>query len=101
MINILKQYKIQQLKDKVYYGEHYTKLKINSKNQINEIEGAEINLINIRENGTYIQPRVMQHCFRIIHYKLGYKELDYHSLRHTHTTMLLSSGANIKDVQER
>ena len=101
MINILKQYKIQQLKDKVYYGEHYTKLKINSKNQINEIEGAEINLINIRENGTYIQPRVMQHCFRIIHYKLGYKELDYHSLRHTHTTMLLSSGANIKAVQER
>lgn len=43
----------------------------------------------------------MQHCFRIIHYKLGYKELDYHSLRHTHTTMLLSSGANIKAVQER
>lgn len=101
MVNILKQYKVQQLKDKVYYGEHYMKLKINDKNQINEIEGNEINLINIRENGTYIQPRVMQHCFRVIHYKLGYKELDYHSLRHTHTTMLLSAGANIKAVQER
>ncbi|WP_294363527.1 tyrosine-type recombinase/integrase [uncultured Clostridium sp.] len=101
MVNILKQYKVQQLKDKVYYGEHYTKLKVNAKNQINELEGSEINLINIRENGTYIQPRVMQHCFRVIHYKLGYKELDYHSLRHTHTTMLLSAGANIKAVQER
>lgn len=101
MANILKQYKVQQLKDKVYYGEDYTQLKVNDKNQINEIEGSEIKLINIRENGTYIQPRVMQHCFRIIHYKLGYKELDYHSLRHTHTTMLLSAGANIKAVQER
>lgn len=101
MINILKQYKKQQLKDKIYYGESYTKIKVNDKKQINETEGTEINLINIRENGTYIQPRVMQHCFRIIHYKLGYKELDYHSLRHTHTTMLLSSGANIKAVQER
>lgn len=101
MINILKQYKKQQLKDKIYYGESYTKIRVNDKKQINETEGTEINLINIRENGTYIQPRVMQHCFRIIHYKLGYKELDYHSLRHTHTTMLLSSGANIKAVQER
>lgn len=101
MINILKQYRVQQLKDKVYYGEQYTKLKINDKKQINEFKGIEINLINIRENGTYIQPRVMQHCFRVIHYKLGYKKLDYHSLRHTHTTMLLSAGANIKAVQER
>ena len=101
MLNILKKYKAQQLKDKIYYGELYTKLRINNKNQINESEGSEVNLINIRENGTYIQPRVMQHCFRIIHYKLGYKDLDYHSLRHTHATMLLSSGANIKAVQER
>lgn len=101
MLNILKKYKAQQLKDKIYYGEHYTRLKINDKNQINELEGNEIDLINIRENGTYIQPRVMQHCFRIIHYKLGYKEFDYHSLRHTHATILLSAGANIKAVQER
>lgn len=101
ILDILKKYKQQQRKDKIYYGEHYTNLKTNEKNQINEFEGTEVNLINIRENGTYIQPRVMQHCFRIIHYKLGYKELDYHSLRHTHATMLLSAGANIKAVQER
>ena len=43
----------------------------------------------------------MQHCSRIIHYKLGFKNFDYHSLRHTHATMLLSAGANIKAVQER
>lgn len=101
ILNILNKYKVQKLKDKIYYGEHYTKLKVNAKKQINEISGLEIHLINIRENGTYIQPRVMQHCFHIIHHKLGYEKLDYHSLRHSHATMLLSRGANIKSVQER
>lgn len=100
MLDILKKYKQQQRKDKIYYGEHYTIIRINDKKQITN-NGDEIHFINIRENGTYIQPRVMQHCFRIIHHKLGYKDLDYHSLRHTHATMLLSAGVNVKAVQER
>jgi len=28
-------------------------------------------------------------------------KFDFHSLRHTHATMLLESGANIKDIQKR
>ena len=100
MLDILKKYKKQQKKDKLYYGEFYTINKINDKKQISQENGTAIHFINIRENGTYIQPRVMQHCFRIIHYQLGYKDIDYHTLRHTHATMLLSSGANIKAVQE-
>lgn len=101
MIGVLNKYKSIQGKAKDFYCEYYTKLKVNSDKQINTSEGDDIHLINVRENGTYIQPRVMQHCSYIIHYKLGYKKFDYHSLRHTHTTMLLSSGANIKAVQER
>lgn len=101
MIEILEKYKALQEKSKEFYNEYYTQLKVNSLNQINELEGKDIHLINIRENGTYIQPRVMQHCSRIIHYKLEFKEFDYHSLRHTHATMLLSAGANVKAVQER
>lgn len=100
MFDILKKYKQQQRKDKIYYGEYYTIIRINDKKQITD-NGNEIHFINIRENGTYIQPRVMQHCFRIIHHKLGYKDLDYHSFRHTHATMLLSAGVNVKAVQER
>ena len=43
----------------------------------------------------------MQHCSRIIHYKLGFNDFDYHSFRHTYATMLLSAGANVKVVQKR
>ena len=43
----------------------------------------------------------MQHCSRVIHYDMGYESFDFHSLRHTHTTMLLENGAAIKDVQHR
>lgn len=69
--------------------------------QINTETGDFIDLINVRENGSYIHPRTLQHCFRIIHYKLNYKNIDYYSLRHTHATMLVTLGVNVKAVQER
>lgn len=43
----------------------------------------------------------MQHCGRIVHYQLDMPLWDFHSLRHTHTTNLLSNGADIKYVQKR
>ena len=90
-----------QKKAEEYYGSFYHHLTLNSHNQIVEKNGERIELVNIRENGSYIQPRVMQHAGRVIHYQLGIKEYDYHSLRHTHATMLLEAGANPKDVQHR
>ena len=51
--------------------------------------------------GSLQESRIMQHCSRVIHYDMGYKSFDFHSLRHTHTTMLLENGAEIKDVQHR
>lgn len=104
MLEILQKTKRQQDRARLYYDEYYTHLYENSEHQIVK-EGdetcEEIRLINVRENGTYIQPRTMQHCSRVIHYELGYMNFDFHSLRHTHTTMLLEIGANIKDVQHR
>lgn len=100
-LNVLRKKKLKKMKMKLGYGEYYTFMKKNEKNQINEIEGEIIDLINVRENGTYLHPRVMQHCSRVIHYDLGFKEFDFHSLRHTHTTMLLEAGVNIKEIQYR
>ena len=43
----------------------------------------------------------MQHTSKIIQKELGITEFTFHSLRHTHTTMLLENHCDIKYVQER
>lgn len=104
LFETLKRAKEQQDRAYLYYNEFYTHLYENEEHQIvNEADETckELHLINVRDNGTYIQPRVMQHCSRIIHYELGLMDFDFHSLRHTHTTMLIENGADIKDVQHR
>lgn len=61
----------------------------------------EIRFICVREDGTYITPRTMQHTSRVIHNDLNIKEFDFHSLRHTHATVLLEKGAPLKYIQQR
>lgn len=107
----LKQEKEKHFNSIDYYDKYYTQLKVNDENQLNYEEGTPIHLLSTHENGTYIQPRIMQHVGRIVHYKLydenedisedEFIKYDFHSLRHKHATMLLENDANIKDVQER
>ena len=58
-------------------------------------------MIAIRENGAFIIPRSMQHTSRVVHKELNYPEFDFHSLRHTHATMLAENGVPPKYLQER
>lgn len=104
MVNILSKVKELQQRAEKYYDKCYIHLYVNERQQLvteNKKGYKEIHLLNVREDGSYIQPRVMQHCSRVIHYNLGYEKFDYHSLRHTHATMLIENGAPIKDVQHR
>lgn len=98
--NTLKTIRTEQAKTRLLYAELYTHLYKNANNEVNTEDGIELNFVNVRENGDFIQPRIMQHCSYIIHHQLGLP-FDFHSLRHTHATMLLEAGANPKDVQVR
>jgi site-specific recombinase XerD len=41
-----------------------------------------------------------KYCSRVIHHEM-HLAFDYHSLRHTHATLLIESGADVKNVQTR
>ena len=45
--------------------------------------------------------RLIQHTSSVIHNQLDFKDFDFHSLRHTHTTMLIENGAPPVYVQNR
>ncbi len=63
-------------------------------------EGYPIHLVCIRENGTFISPRTMQHVTVSIKKEIT-KEFDFHSLRKTHASMLAELGVNQKYIQTR
>ena len=91
--------KEHQKKAKEYYNNYYTTLYIDNNNYINESNGTPIHFINVRENGGFIQPRIMQHTSSVIH--RTFPEFDFHSLRHTHCTMLIENNIPLKYIQER
>ncbi|WP_413927514.1 tyrosine-type recombinase/integrase [Clostridioides sp. ES-S-0108-01] len=50
--------------------------------------------------GEHVTTNSLKYLSRVVNYELGI-DFNFHSLRHTHATMLLENGANIKDIQHR
>lgn len=101
LCELLKREKERQEKAIVYYDDLYCHNFISDTNRLNQDGvGKEINLLCLEECGKFTQPRIMQHVSTVINKNLGIK-FDFHSLRHTHCSMLLESGANPKYVQKR
>lgn len=105
----------RQLKAKDYYGCYYTSYDVENpltfdgkapaySPPINRIgssgEGYPIHLVCIRENGTFISPRAMQHTSRVIKKEI-FKNFDFHSMRHTHASMLAENEVEQKYIQTR
>lgn len=109
MIALLKREKERQINDEPYYNEYYFRYYkdfrgrlYKRQGQLEEIEGLEpVHLVNVRRDGEFVSPRTMQHVSRIIHKQLDYPQFDFHSLRHTHATMLAENGASPMYVSNR
>lgn len=106
-----------QIKNELKYGDSYTihvlKKEIDEKGnemqrivpvqkclELSQVSLPRIHMICIAGNGEHTSTDSFKYCSRIIHKEL-LLAFDYHSLRHTHATMLIESGADIKDVQMR
>lgn len=103
LTEILKKYKTHQIENKLKYGEYY----IHQYNKDRLIISTHLKLTNpiintvcTRENGMLVTPDTFKYASRVINHELGI-QFSFHSLRHTHATMLIENGANIKDVQHR
>lgn len=59
-----------------------------------------VDLVCKRQDGTFISPRTMQYVSRVIKKDI-FSAFDFHSLRHTHASMLAENGVEPKYIQTR
>ena len=76
----------RQAEDRLACGEHYM---------------DTMNLVNAKQGGGFYTPNSMNYATRIVRNELGIEGFSYHALRHTHATLLIENGANIKSVSKR
>lgn len=60
----------------------------------------KLRFVCTKQYGNLVTPETIRYCSRIINSELMI-QFNFHALRHTHATMLIESGANMKDVQRR
>lgn len=84
IVKLLKEHRIWIKKNKLFYGLHY----------------IESDHVCVKESGEPLTPSSMKYNTRKLTGSLGIP-FNFHSLRHTHATMLMENGAKIKDIQAR
>ncbi|EMW5698971.1 tyrosine-type recombinase/integrase [Enterococcus faecium] len=84
LLAILKKHKKQQLENRMKYGKLY----------------IDSNAVCTKEEGELVTPSVVKWNTRRISNALSLS-FNFHSLRHTHATLLLENGAKMKEISER
>ncbi|MEW8959688.1 MAG: site-specific integrase [Moorella sp. (in: firmicutes)] len=84
-IDMLRKLKAKQARNKLLAGPAYN----------------DMGLVFCRPNGEPLDPSYVSRRFHAIAVKAGLAGIHFHSLRHTHATLLLTQGVHPKVVQER
>lgn len=86
MVTILKNVKTQQLKNRLMYGNCYNL--------------DYVDYVCVNELGELLKPDYITSRFKKIIKKNNFKPLNFHGLRHSCATLLLSLDYQMKDIQE-
>jgi len=62
---------------------------------------SELDLVLCRQDGSPLRKSTLFNAFRRILNKVGLPNMRIHSLRHTHSVLMIESGVIIKDLSER
>ena len=110
VLALLKRTLEAQLADQDTCGEYYKKIYMNYDEENHTLLPATdlrpVHFVNAKQGGLMAHPRNMQHTSRVIHgktknSKLISEEWDFHSLRHTHATILDEAGVSMPLIQKR
>lgn len=91
----------KQKHNKARCEEYYIRCYEGENRALNYEKGIEVFPICRKADGKFIHPRSLQYVSKIIHRKLNYPQFTFHSLRHTHATMLYMQGVPDKYIQHR
>lgn len=96
----LKREKLRQKENKLLYGHYRTKYSLCEMDELVPDENGKIDLLCVNDDGTFVTTDSFKYCSRVIHHELKI-DFDFHSLRHTHATILIENGISPKSVQKR
>lgn len=86
LVKLLSKYRKWQLENKLKYGPYYA--------------SNMADFVCVKENGDMLTTNSLKYLSKVVNYELGI-DFNFHSLRHTHATMLLEAGAKPKAIQDR
>lgn len=110
LLTLMKQVKKEQLQKKLQFGDdyknvYYQRVTVDSRDHIQLTDIRSDNTVPAefvceKDNGDAFTNQTVKCGVKMIKKETGLP-FYFHMIRHTHATMLIENGANMKDVQER
>ena len=70
------------------------------KSSLSDINSQKIDLVFVKEDGTYVGTDLINYPFKIIHNELGITKCRFYDLRGSYATTILKNGTELRDVAD-